>query len=116
MILLERGLGNFWPMFKRASRRAITVGNVKGGWVATGLYPLNYRAPLSKLLPDTDFTSSVKQRFSPKQLQTPRTPKALKTHTLRFFHHLPSAFKTEIKKQFLKVSAAALGAMTEANI
>ena len=109
--------GNFWPMLKKARQCAFTKQNILSGWEATGIYPHNYRRPLSKIQHlEVNKFLSPKRPVSAHSLSTPHTVKALKRRTIRFLQRLPDASQSEIKKSFLKVTSAALGAMTEVDI
>ena len=107
--------GNFWPMLKKAWKRAFTKKNILAGWEGTGLYPTNYRKPLSKIQHLVK-SSSPKHPASSHSLSTPYTTKALKRQTIRFLQRLSEASHSEIKKSFLKISSVALGGMSEVNI
>jgi len=104
-------------MLKKARWRVFTEQNITSGWEATGIYPPNYRKLVSRIQHlKVDKYLSPKRPVSSHTLLTPHTVKALKRHTVRFLQRLPNASQSEIKKSFLKITSAALGALTEVDI
>ena len=78
--------GNFWLMLKKAHKCVFTQKNIKAGWEGTGIYPHNYRKPLSRIqYKKLDKYQSPKRPTIPLYLLTTHTPRALKRHNTYFY-------------------------------